>query len=88
MFTVKTTNKNLHRGYVIYRDIVASSINEAYKKVMIGNKNNCSINDSLYAVDYSEITNENALELAVKHGYILTDLTTEYEPIHTVLGRK
>lgn len=86
MYTVKTTNSNLFRGHVIYKDIVANNINDAFRKVMMRNIATCSVNDPAYNVNVYDITEANALELANKYGYTLTDLTTESMPTHTNIG--
>ena len=87
MFSVKTTNKNVFRGSVTYRDIIANNINDAFRKVMMRNIASASIDDPIYNVNVYDVTESNALELAEKYGYTLTDVTKEYEPEHTVIGR-
>lgn len=83
MFTIKVQSKNYKD--IIFRDIMGADINVAFRKVLMMLKNESFSDQRINKLSYSDITPSNAVELAKSYGYILTDVTEEYAPRHTVI---
>jgi len=84
MYSVKVESKSLRT--TVYRDILGTDINVVYMKVMHRAIDRSSIHEDIFNLNYSDITPENALDIAKQYGYTLTDVTAQYEPQHTIIG--
>lgn len=85
MFSVKV-QKSSGRVFV-WKDILGSDINTVFMKVLQRLVDMSFSDERINKLSYSEITPDNAVELAKSYGYILTDVTAEYAPQHTIIGK-
>lgn len=85
MFTVKV-QKSSGRVLVL-QDILGSDINTVFMKVLQRLVDMSFSDERINKLSYSDITPDNAVALAKSYGYVLTDVTEEYAPQHTIIGR-
>lgn len=86
MFSVKVQKSS--GRVLVWKDILGSDINTVFMKVLQRLVDMSFSDERINKLSYSEITPDNAVELAKSYGYILTDVTQEYAPQHTIIGGK
>ena len=83
MFSVKVEKGSCR--VLVWKDILGSDINIVFMKVLQRLVDMSFSDERINKLSYSDITPNNAVELAKSYGYILTDVTEEYAPRHTII---
>lgn len=83
MFSVKVQKSS--GKVLVWKDILGSDINIVFMKVLQRLVDMSFSDERINKLSYSEITPNNAVELAKSYGYTLTDVTKEYAEQHTII---